>query len=337
MPPDREVGALERIFYLKSLPPLEGLGGAELAVIAGYMQERFFRAGNALLREGDPVNAIHFVVDGAVRLRRRGRDLGLVRAGAPVGGLEMLAREAEGIEAVAEADTLTLALEHDSVLELFEEHFTIMHHMLRETSRRIITLLVRTPGDMAEHMPRAAATDLAPGELDLVERILWLRRAPPFQRSSINALAELSRGLAEVRFEAGTELWHHGEDAGSILLVVGGRVRCDVSGRADGFTADPGSPLGTLESVGETPRWYTARTETRVVALHATVESLIDVFEDNFEMAMDYMAILSRWLLELAEATGATVRFKRDAASGAPFARRAEFAAGRGEDTDPSA
>jgi hypothetical protein len=56
--------------------------------------------------------------------------------------------------------------------------------------------------------------------------------------------------------------------------------------------------------VAEAPHWFSATTLTPVTALHGTVESLIDVFEDNFEMAMDYVALLARGLLSFLERAG---------------------------------
>src|SRR5439155_23954126 len=67
------------------------------------------------------------------------------------------------------------------------------------------------------------------------------------------------------------------------------------------FTNGPGAPLGAVESMAERPRWYTATTETKVTALQGSVEGLIDVFEDNFEMAMDYLAVMARAQMRLLE------------------------------------
>ena len=41
--------------------------------------------------------------------------------------------------------------------------------------------------------------------------------------------------------------------------------------------------------------------ETPVLALHGRMEWVLDVFEDNFEMGMDYLAVLAKRLLELME------------------------------------
>ena len=56
-----------------------------------------------------------------------------------------------------------------------------------------------------------------------------------------------------------------------------------------------------MESIAERARWYTATTETKVTALQGSVEGLIDVFEDNFDMAMDYLAVMARAQMRLLE------------------------------------
>jgi hypothetical protein len=56
--------------------------------------------------------------------------------------------------------------------------------------------------------------------------------------------------------------------------------------------------------MAERPRWFTASTETKVTALQGNIEGLIDVFEDNFEMAMDYLAVMARAQIRLLELHG---------------------------------
>lgn len=292
---------VERILALRRLSILETLPPEQLAVVAEQTRERFFPKGAVLLREGEPIAAIYVVLDGKVHVARRGRLLGHAENGAAVGGLGVLAGESEGVSAMAETDTLALELDADAMVEIFEDHFAVLHNVLRRMCRDLVGLLTRAPAALGEgSVPAFDPMPLAPRELDLVERILVLRRGSPFARSSINALAELSRGMAEVRYDPGTTLWEEGEVSGSILLVVRGTVACSARGML-AFKAGPGSPLGAAESMAEIPRWYTPVTETEVVALHGMIEGLIDVFEDNFEMAMDYLAVIARWTLALLE------------------------------------
>ena len=133
-----------------------------------------------------------------------------------------------------------------------------------------------------------------------MDRIFFLRRMAVFERSSITALAQMARAMVQVRFEPGTTLWHEGEAAPSIFLVRSGRLQARGSSGVS-FRPGPGFPLGALEALGEAPRWYDALAETPVVALQGHMGVLVDVFEDNFGMAMDYLAVIARSTLRILD------------------------------------
>ena len=100
----------------------------------------------------------------------------------------------------------------------------------------------------------------------------------------------MSRALTEIRFPPGTDLWREGETALGVFLVTNGRCAAAAPKGLD-FEAGPGFPLGAAEAVAEVPRWYEAVTETRVTGLQGPIETLLDVFEDNFELARHYLAV----------------------------------------------
>jgi CRP-like cAMP-binding protein len=294
------IGPVERLLHFKRSSALGGLGAGELAVIAEHAVERRFRKGEALLREGEPAGALHVVVDGKVHVARRGQVLGHGGPGAVAGGFAIFARDPEGIEAIAEADTLTLEIDADTLNEIFEDHFAILHHVLRLVCRQLRQSFEQRPGEMQRSLPAVRPAEQAPRELDYVQRIFYLRRVPVFARCSINALSELSRGLTEMTWEPGTPLWRHGDPSGTVLLLVSGLALCTTPGGVV-FVAGGGSPLGAIDSLAEEPRFFDVMAETRLVALQGTVESIVDVFEDNFEMAMDCLAVMARTLLGVHE------------------------------------
>jgi CRP-like cAMP-binding protein len=298
----RLVSPVERLLYLKSLPTLSGLPAAELASLADRAVERFFSKGAVLLREGRAVNTIYLVVEGVLAVRRRGRFVTRVGPGAGVGGLGLFARDPEGAQVLAEEDTLTLELDSDTLLEVLEDRFPVLLHIVRDIARQVVDLITRLRLD-----PNAGAAPFQlpvdpSRELDLVERIFFLRKVPVFERASINALAELSRQTTQVRFAPGITLWHEGDPAPGIYLVLSGTIRARSEARGLDFRFGAGSAVGAVEATADLPRFYDAVTETEVVALQGNSEALIDVFEDNFEMAMDYLAVLARFMLRVLEA-----------------------------------
>jgi CRP-like cAMP-binding protein len=99
-------------------------------------------------------------------------------------------------------------------------------------------------------------------------------------------------------------LWRAGDPSPYALLVVEGEIDCRPPTGGPGFRACPGWGVGHMESLGELPRWYDAVTATRVIALHGPMEGLVDVFEDNTEMAMGFLSLLARGILSYMERTG---------------------------------
>jgi CRP-like cAMP-binding protein len=296
----RVVPPLERLLQLKRIPLLSGLPASEVAVLADAARERFFPRGAIVFREGDPASSTHFVAEGALSNFRRGIRVGVVRPGGGVGGLAVLARGAMGSQVVAEEDTLTLEIDADAMTEVLEDRFPILQHLLREVSRQALELLRRHKLDPSNFFPEPARDLGGDGGLDLVDRLFLLRRMPMFDRTSVTALAELARTMANFRFEPGTLLWHEGEPSQGILLLSSGSVQATGSGGVS-FRAGPGFPLGALEAVGQVPRWYEARALTPVVGLQVQTDVLVDLFEDNFEMATDFLAVVAGATLRILD------------------------------------
>ena len=172
--------------------------------------------------------------------------------------------------------------------------------MLRDVSRRLAQA-IRTHGPTLFPEPWQVPLRVPARGLDLVERLVLLRAAPPFAQASLTTLADLARTLREVRFERDALLWSEGDRAGHTLLVVEGLVRCrSRDGRLD-FTFGPGSPVGTLDMLAEMPRFFEARAQTPLLALQGRVEELVDVLEDNHAMATELLAAITRQLLVLLE------------------------------------
>jgi len=302
-----EVGpatGFERIFCLKRMAALADLPTPHLAAIAELFEERAVKAGTVLLRAGERVRAVYFVLEGTIACRRKGRLVGHVGAGDGVGGLVLFARDPEGLEATAEVDSRVLELDAEALLDVFEDRFVVFHHVLRVTCRQLVEMAVRSKVVPFQGYDPVEPPVRASRDLDLVDRIFFLRSTLPFRRSSINALAELSRSSTQVRFSAGTTLWKAGDASTSTYLVIEGTVHGTIAANGVEFRAGAGTPLGSSETMAEMPRWYDAVAETPVVALLGSYEALLDVLEDNYEMARDYLAMWAKATLRIVETQG---------------------------------
>lgn len=299
---DRHVGSVERVFHFRKAQMLGTLPPHLQSIVADASRPRVFRKGEVLLREGERAHATYLLVEGRLHLERGGKVIGHGEPGTSIGGMGILARATAAVSATAETDALTLELDADTWFDLLEDHFAILRHLLREITAHIIDgWQLLPPGTPPPRMSTATPAWLTGRrDLDLVERIFYLRQVRPFERASINGLAELARAFSEVHFAPGDRLWSEGEAARYVTLIVSGHAGCSSRG---GFRlqAGPGTPLGTLESVAGRPRWYEAEATSPLTALSGEIEGLFDIFEDNLDMALGFLTAMSQWMLALTE------------------------------------
>jgi CRP-like cAMP-binding protein len=297
---ERRVGRLERLLHLRRVPIFGSLPPEELGLVAEQGRSRRFGRGEALMRRGEPIAAVFVVLEGRVRLTRDGKELGQATAGSGVGGLGFLARDEAGLDAVAESETLVFELDTDTLSEILEDRFAVLRHLLRETSRQLIALWHDAPRECLGAAPPVSVPGSSRG-LDLVERMLFLRKALPFLRPSAAALSDLARNLVEVEFEPGVVLWRSGEPARQVLMILGGAISCSAPIPDFDLRPVPGFALGGLEAVAGTARWFDATCSGRVVALSGDVEMLYDLFEDKTDVALAYLAQIARHQLRVLE------------------------------------
>jgi len=292
----RFVSPLERVLFLRTVFSLRELDTREMARVAQHTKERFFRKGARIFTRGQPVESLHVVVEG--RIGVEGAEHGETTMGPQevLGFLSLLAQWPEGTDAVAEADTTTLEIDADDMNYMLEDSFAHVQLSIRDMAKSMLE----------ERMEIAEGTYLAPAEgllecpdreLDLVEKLLFLRRGTALQLANMDSLIEISQGMVEHRFRAGEVLWRPGDAGGFVCLLVDGTVECRIEKNGRLFRAGPGYPLGNLESLAGERRWYTATAEGPIVALRGETDAFLDILEDHFEMTMGFLAAMARGII----------------------------------------
>ena len=229
--PDRaqQIGSLERLHWLKASTSFRDLPPADLTVLANTAVERLTQRGRRLFNAGEPVPGVLLLVEGLIQARR-GRYMHPVPPGTAIGLLELCAGDEMGLEAVSTTETLSLGFTADVFLDVLEDHFSIYRHILR----RVCALRIEQGGDVewggrpsrkpGGSNPAMLAVAAGAGQLDLVQRIVHLRRAFPFARGRLSAVAELAQNVAEVTLGPGEAAWKEGDTADHPLLLVRGTV-----------------------------------------------------------------------------------------------------------------
>lgn len=290
------VGPLDRILYLRSLPSIGEASIEDLASIAEYLEERTFRKGQALIPGDRPVGSIHFVVSGMVRAKFHDDTVGVVEPPEAVGFIGFLSRQPSGFEAVAEVDTRTLAIDTDAFAGILEDRFALMYGEIRQLSLQLLDEHEMLSDGNEE--PAADEGEAPTAPLDIVERLVRMTNRGVFTNSNLDAVMAVARQQVERRWRPGERIWNEGDISDCGIAIRHGRVRCWNDAGDRRFGGGAGFGLGFLEGLAGVPRQVNAEAETELVALVDEISTLVDVLEDNSDMAFDLSASLATDLLE---------------------------------------
>lgn len=277
--------AFERFLFLRTIPVLSGLPADAVRVVAAYTREATYPDGTYVYRQGQPATHVHYIVEGSIEIRRNGHPVRTLVKTEVAGGVSAMAGDDQGYDGVAIGDTVTLRIPSDDTQEILEDHFVLLRGILEGTGREVLRSL-RQLGPSAGFEPPEADVPHPTRPLDLVEKMAFLRQSAAFQQAHIEAISDLAQEMVEQRIDAGTELWKPGDAGGYFLLLVSGRVECDADDPTQHFVLGPGDSVGGNEAMAGEPRWFRATTTQDVVALRIDAESIYDVLEDHFEMAL---------------------------------------------------
>lgn len=297
---------MQRILTLRSFPAFGNLAPHQVAVIAEHTTHRVFARGARIVQLGAPVSHVHFVLKGEVALRSAdGTTLRVLGDRSVVGGLVAFNGDDAEYDAVALAETSTLAIGVNDALDIYEDNFPLLRSVLQTLGRETITA-------RRAHRPTAGFSNvlaepsrLPAPPLDFVERMAWIHKTLTFANRRMEGIAELAREATQVRVSGGTTLWREGDAADHMLLICDGVVQCE-SAEGHRFRLGPDDTVGSLESIAGTARWFEATIERDLVALRIDHEVFYDTLEDHFEMAVDVLNGITKGLLMFIQAPPAT-------------------------------
>jgi CRP-like cAMP-binding protein len=174
-----------QVEFIKSLPYFSGLGQAELDSIRKYIFEKKADRGEILLFEGEPAEALYFVVAGAVKVFKTSADgkeqiFHIIRPGesfndVPVfsGGENLASAEAMGVVAlnmVKKSDLEVILREHPqvalNVIQVLSERVRHLVSLVEDLSFRRVTsrvakILLEYAGDGTGEKPRLTQQEMA--------------------------------------------------------------------------------------------------------------------------------------------------------------------------------
>lgn len=289
------VSPLDRALFLKAQPYFEGLTSNLLAVLASHSEEAFFPAGAHLRRAGDPIDTVHFFGSGALAVEhvvegRVGRFA--VEPPGAIGLADHFAQTPAPAAVRAVADTFCVTLATALLDQILEDNFALVHQFARASCDSVIGAR-KALADRRTDEPGFEKADLieTPAQLDLVQRLARVRRAPFFKGINLTLLTELIKLEEPERIAAGSTLWREGDPIDRMVLILDGRFRTE--GRFGVARAGAGATVGAWEIAATGSRfegWF-AEVPSRILSIER--ELFIDLLEDHYEFAQIYLQRLS--------------------------------------------
>ena len=315
----RQLDLTERLLRLRGVPTFRSMNTSQLAPLAASMRSRVLTWGSPATRawtrtrsitgtvprclrskvwSWSPPRAFHMLLTGSVTMRRHGNVIRTITAPGGVGFLSLLARTAGGTEAIAESRVETFELGVDALDEMFEDHFPVLFQTMRWVADRLLQENLQAPPRPYQPPPDDYDELLDEGEIGIVERIFLIRRTLAFSKANVNSVARLARQMKEIRLPIGSYLWRTGDmSTGSYFIVKGkGELRW---GEDATQQIGPSYIVGGIEAIAGKPRWNDFVVTEPITALVGNREGLIDMFEDDLDVALQFLSMMASFLLVL--------------------------------------
>jgi CRP-like cAMP-binding protein len=276
--------------------------------LAAGLRDVFFPAGSTIYQRGDAAENLYFLIEGEVALEAEGEEPWTFGAQSMLGVLDAGQGRPYSRTARVQRDVAALTMSFREYVDVMEDHFDFTKLSLelgcREMHERSLLL---APDHVFEAIGREAGREVAPlvaggaggaggpgAALELMDRVLVLRRCEIFTRTPVQALVTLAKHVEVEHFAPGEPLFAAGDPAPHLRLLAAGHVRIERAEPVVTARFGPGELLLRQAALGADQHAYTAIAETATVALRLSKEDLFDVAEDHFSLIGSLFAYLGR-------------------------------------------
>lgn len=264
--------------------------------LAGGLRDVFFPAGSMIYRQGDAAENLYFLIRGEVALEAEGEEPWTFGAQSMLGALDAGQGRPYSRTARVRRDVEALTMAFREYVDVMEDHFDFTKSNLELGCRDMHERSLLLAPDQVFDAPAREAAPLvaAQAPLELMDRVLVLRRCEVFTRTPVQALVTLAKHVEIERFAPGETLFAAGDAAPHLRLLAAGRVRVERAEPQVTARFGPGELLLRQAALGADQHAYTAIAETATTALRLSKEDLFDVAEDHFSLIGSLFSYLGR-------------------------------------------
>jgi CRP-like cAMP-binding protein len=252
-----------------------------------------------LLQEGAPVEAVHVLLDGAVRARRKQEPGDLLTGPAAIGLRETLEGRPSDATVRAEGAIVTLAISSEDIGTLLADNQDLIEGLLRTFAAGGLAPAAAAPppvvhGGAAPDLLAMAAEGAVP-----IHRVLVLQRLPLFSQVTSHEMFHAAASARLQHASGGSEIAPQGRQPG-IYYVLAGELAAE-PGRP---VARPGDAFGVYETLAGSPIGRVIRATGPSTVLSIERAELLDLLGQRPALAQQVFASLFQGMQAIVTADG---------------------------------
>jgi CRP-like cAMP-binding protein len=127
----------DKVAWLEQVPLFSGCSREVVERLADVSNEVAFSAGQVIVQQGQVGNGLYIVMSGEVRILAGDDELARLGAGETIGELSVIDQQPRVASAVADVDTVCLALASWDLIALIERDPSLALNLLRQLAGRL--------------------------------------------------------------------------------------------------------------------------------------------------------------------------------------------------------
>jgi len=136
----RPLTTVERAIALREVDAFRGVPMDQLAHVAAVAHDEWFPADSMLFNEGDPPGSLYVILQGKIRLLRKGETVGEAGENEPLGTWSLFDDHPRRAGARVIEDARVLVLDRDDFYDVLSEHVEVTQSLVKELVRRLMEL-----------------------------------------------------------------------------------------------------------------------------------------------------------------------------------------------------
>ncbi len=250
----------------------------ELFRIALTGRQARYEAGSDFYTQGGPVDAVHFLIDGAVRVHGSGQTQALA---APVALAfeDLLEGRPSRHTITAVRLSVSLRLDAAALLTMMSDNIVLARGLFC----MLLTPDASRPAEAASGDDASQPLPAWRWPLEPVDKARLLRHSPILSRATVDQLLDLAAITRDVELVEGAVLCDNTTTAPVVYRILQGEVVVERIG-ADPVTVGPGGTIGLQETLGGLPMPSRVRVTKPGRALRMDQDPLFEVLADHVDL-----------------------------------------------------